>query len=430
MNWRFSALTALGALVLAGLPAPAQTSTGADGAFSITSSDPKVVNGVYYFDPRDSKCNSGSCDADKDNIYHFTTFYIGPDVWVRLRAKNLYLPGPVVFLATGEVRIEGYLELNGDSGHPGQVDESVRVRAEPGPGGFPGGLGGKPGFGGMPGNGPGGGTQSATNKGHGCSASHISPAAQQQDCKAAVIYGNSLIQPLIGGSGGSGGGGSGSTHGGGGGAGGGAIRIRSATKISIPSVNGRAPGVYANGGWGAYGAYNGGGGSGGSIHLQAPVMDLLGNATLQVAGSSLNGGGTGTSASGRIRLDRDLQNGGASATVTPVAGPFTGIDVPLPTSQPKVVVTSIGGQSVPEKPGDGYTNPDVTLNAQSPVTVEIAAANIPLGTIVKLYITTDVGGTDAIADTTPLAGTLASSTATASVTLPQGVSRIFVRAVW
>jgi hypothetical protein len=73
--------------------------------------------------------------------------------------------------------------------------------------------------------------------------------------------------------------------------------------------------------------------------------------------------------------------------------------------------------------------PDVAINKATAVTVNIAASNIPIGTIVKLYISSE-NAVDQTVNSTPLAGTLASSTATASVTLPSGFSRGFVRATW
>lgn len=73
--------------------------------------------------------------------------------------------------------------------------------------------------------------------------------------------------------------------------------------------------------------------------------------------------------------------------------------------------------------------PDVTINATTAVPVAIEARNIPPGTVVKLHIFSD-NGADQIIDSTALDGTLANLTATASVVLPPGFSRGFVRATW
>jgi hypothetical protein len=79
---------------------------------------------------------------------------------------------------------------------------------------------------------------------------------------------------------------------------------------------------------------------------------------------------------------------------------------------------------VPGAPKGTFGNaPDIpfTTEPTNPVTVELQAANIPLGTVVTLILTPESGVSSTV-QSTPLAGALASSTATASVTLPQGRS--------
>jgi len=71
----------------------------------------------------------------------------------------------------------------------------------------------------------------------------------------------------------------------------------------------------------------------------------------------------------------------------------------------------------------------VIIAATGAVTVNLAAANIPLGTIVTLRITAETGA-DTTISCTPLAGTLAASTATCSATFPFSVSIAGVRASW
>jgi hypothetical protein len=60
---------------------------------------------------------------------------------------------------------------------------------------------------------------------------------------------------------------------------------------------------------------------------------------------------------------------------------------------------------------------DVTLNSNSPLTVNIQAANIPLGMIPTVYFSTENFPDQKIAANAGLAGTVASSTATATVIL-------------
>jgi hypothetical protein len=97
----------------------------------------------------------------------------------------------------------------------------------------------------------------------------------------------------------------------------------------------------------------------------------------------------------------------------------------LPATPPAIRVTSVGGVPVTPLPTGSFQMPDVTINASGPVTVAISASNVPLGTIVNVQFYSE-NGPDLIVASTPLTGSLASSTATAQVTLPSGFSRAFV----
>jgi hypothetical protein len=93
---------------------------------------------------------------------------------------------------------------------------------------------------------------------------------------------------------------------------------------------------------------------------------------------------------------------------------------------PSVRVISVGGNPVAASPTGTFTVPDVSVNSNSPLTVAIQAANVPVGTVVTLVILSE-NGPDQIIPSTALAGTLASSTATASVTLAPGFSKGFLK---
>ncbi len=67
-----------------------------------------------------------------------------------------------------------------------------------------------------------------------------------------------------------------------------------------------------------------------------------------------------------------------------------------------------------------FEMPDVTIMDGAAVPVAIEAKNVPLGTVVKLHLFAE-NGPDQIVDSTPLAGTVALSTATASITIPLGL---------
>jgi hypothetical protein len=445
------------AVTVAVLNAPAQTwsgsgSTGADGSLVLTTTDSRVSNGLFIFDPvRDN------LDVNGTNIYNFTTVTIPVGVTVQIRANKLRQPGPVIWLASGAVTIAGVLDVSGNNGLDSNIALDNRAPSQPGPGGFPGGAGGKPGDVPQRGFGPGGGLTPSGTGTSGCSAgfaTSYTPNASSAYGPASRCangggsYGDIALQPLLGGSGGSGGypSANGNLTGPGGGAGGGAIRITSSVGITIANgncctqpasgiyANGGNPGLYSTGGSSSSGDIIGGAGSGGSIHLQAPFVAL--NA---INGDSAyvfaNGGtysvsslGPESASPGRIRIDTNsLQqtvNNTGSATINPapLVGPL--VNVPLPTNLPSVTVVSINGTPVPANPTAAYTVPDVTINNTGNIPVVISTQNIP-NTTINLHVTTEPGTADSI---TPV--TLVNGTGTANITLPQGVSRFVVRATW
>jgi len=371
-------------------------STGADGALNVTTP------GTYDFYPGNTQLFPSPVDPEGDNIYHFTTITIASGVTLRMTGK--FLNGPVFLLASGAVQINGTIDLDGGAGHPRTNLSAERVPSNPGAGGYSGGVGGNSASPPQPGLGPGGGPADAFGS--------SSP-------KGGNFTGNAFLVPLIGGSGGGGAISSFDLFGGGGGAGGGALLLCSSTSIVVSGT------ISANGGGGDP-LSNPGGGSGGAIRLVTPT--LSGAGTLNVGGGA--GGGVSPGGSGRIRLEafQNTFNGGSiNTSIGTLASPFA---LFLPTTPaPSVRVVSVDGQPVPANPTGSFTVPDVAINKSAAVTVQIAASNIPPGTVVKLYISSE-NAPDQTIDSLPLAGTLATSTATASVVLPPGFSRGFVRATW
>ena len=71
----------------------------------------------------------------------------------------------------------------------------------------------------------------------------------------------------------------------------------------------------------------------------------------------------------------------------------------------------------------------MTIDTSSSVTLTVHASNIPVGTVITLHVFSD-NDTDQTVQTTQLAGTLQSSTATANVTFPSGYSLNYVKATW
>lgn len=410
---------------ISSMPGQAQVfssgSTGADGALDFSN---LPAGSVVVFDP---KKFSPPLNPAGDNIFNFTTINIPSGITVKLSGR--VLTGPVFWLASGDVTINGKIDLNGENGAVPTVTLSGRVRAMPGAGAFSGGIGGKtdgsstaplP----LSGDGPGGGSAAAV--GDLCRNPNVSGAG-------GSFTGNSFLVPLVGGSGGGGGVFSANpgtlaqvAYAAGGGAGGGAILIASSTSIT---VNGP---ITANGGNGATpstfcGNGGGGGGSGGGIRLVAPV--ITGAGSLNVLGG---GGGTGLNgsggASGIIRIETFTDNFRG-----PINGPFS-VGEPfalfLPTTPPpSVSIISVNGVALPQPPTGNVVTPDSTIDTLSPVQITIQASFIPPGTVITLHVFSD-NNTDQTVQTTPLLGALQSSTATANVTFPSGFSLNFVKATW
>ena len=385
---------------------PAQTqgfssgSTGADGALDFSQSSPGTI---IEFDP-DSF--NPRLDPDRDHIYHFTTINIPSGVTVRLTAK--YLNGPVFWLATGNVLINGTIDLSGANGHPIANSPAGRIPSLPGAGGFGGGVGGNtsgttlP----QPGNGPLGGGPGNSNGGSVGGSGGFS--------------GTQFLVPLVGGSGGGGNGrADGNSWGGGGGAGGGALLLASSSSLTVNGV------IVANGGSGNPCGARAGGGAGGAIRLMA--VTLSGTGTLSAAGA---GGGCGTSAGGvgRIRLEAFQHNFTGSINTDFSRSSPAQTFVPT-TPPPSARVVSIAGVPVPFNPNGTFETPDVTFNDGTAVNVAIEARFVPPGTVVKIHVFSE-NGADQIVSAAPLQGTLAQSTATASIVFPSGFSRGFVRAIW
>jgi hypothetical protein len=405
-------------------------STGADGALDYSN---LPAGTVVLFDP--TKFNP-PIDPSGDNIFNFTTINIPTGVTVGLSGR--ILKGPVYWLASGDVTINGRIELSGESGRPPTPTLDGRIRAMPGPGGFSGGVGGKqdPSSAStlaaspvaQPGDGPGGGPAAAVS-GFNCGGSSPNSGGNGR------FTGNSFLVPLIGGSGGGGGNMissplSETPYGAGGGAGGGAILIASSTSISVNGI------IAADGGNGGVPNCNGAGGlgSGGAIRLVAPTLTLGNNNAVHAVGG-FNPSDAANGNSGVIRLEAftfntagfSLNNNSFLGTPFTLGSPFSTF-VPA-TGPPSVAIASVNGVNVSQTPAGILANPDVSIDTTSPVQMTIQASFIPPGTVITLHVFSD-NGTDQTVQTTPLQGTLQSSTATATVTFPSGFSFNFVKATW
>jgi hypothetical protein len=377
---------------LAIVPVSAQSfssgSTGSDGALTFTTP------GTYVFNP---KTFTPPLDPGGTGMFNFTTITIAAGVTLRL-AGDVYA-APVIWLAQGAVTIDGIIDASGQPGFSASTT-TQRTMTVPGSGGYPGGY---PGVGANPagaGLGPGAGIPTSAFP-----------------CIDGGFTGNQFAVPLFGGSGGSG------YQGHAGGAGGGAILIASSVSITGSGS------ILANGGERSPGA-TATVGSGGAIRLVAPSVALTGLLNASVAGPFCNtprigSPPTSVTRDGIVRIEAfsigPINARGQLYTATPF-GLFVS-----PDGIPSLRVVSVGGSPVATSPTGTFTIPDVTVNSNSPLPFAIQANNVPPGTVVRLVIFSE-NGPDQTIVSPPLAGTLASSSATANATLPPGYSRGFVTA--
>ncbi len=387
-------------------------STGADGAFSPT------VNTQLALPP--------------DGIFNFTTVNIPAGVTVTF-AKNA-TNTPVTILASGDVNIEGAIDVSGgksaDVGAAG--DGNVGDDGLPGiggPGGFDGGVGGLVGSNGRgsDGIGPGGGggghlAGSESCGGVGGAFAINTGTSSFSGCRTVKIgdaYGVQELLPLIGGSGGGGAAASSAFRGSGGGGGGGAILIAASGTVIVAGeviANGGASGESAGG----VESGTGGGGSGGAIRIIATTLEGDGqiSADKGLTGTNANWRSGGSHGSvGRIRLEAE--------TITRTAGTTPAYSFSSPqevfvAGMPGLRITSVAGVAAPANPTG---NADIVLPSSTvnPVTVEFETNGVPVGNTVTLTVTPI--GADAISViSNALAGTEASATASVNVELPTGPS--------
>ena len=97
---------------------------------------------------------------------------------------------------------------------------------------------------------------------------------------------------------------------------------------------------------------------------------------------------------------------------------------------PQLQIVSVAGKAAPASPlGSLAAPPDISLasTVANPVAVALKAKNIPVGTIVTVSLIPQTG-TETTVQSTALAGTAASSTASASVNLPDGKCVLYATA--
>lgn len=381
-------------------------SNGSDGALNLTTP------GTIRFDP---KTFVPPLDPDGDNVYHFTTINIGAGVTVKL--SGAVLSGPVYWLASGDISIVGTLDIDGEPGTNPGPHAALRMPSVPGAGGYAGGIGGLAGTSMLPqnGQGPGGGAAETV-------------ASPVSDVGGGQLSANQFLVPLVGGSGGGGASrnlctASGpSSFGSAGGSGGGAILLASSSQVVVSGL------ISANGGGVSSLCINAsGGGSGGSIRIVSDRVELTSGTRVRALGGATGGNPCQPcrGSAGRIRIETNVIAGSGTSTPSYIHSPPYQLLLPS-TPPPSISVTDINGNPINANP---FTFPDTVINSASPVTVEVKAHFVPIGTIPQLTIVSESGADQEI-EFPPLQGSLEESMSTATVMFPTGGSRGFVKVTW
>jgi hypothetical protein len=275
-----------------------------------------------------------------DGIFNFTTINIPAGVTVKFNRNAANTP--VYFAATGDVVINGVLDVSATSTNVLLPPVPENPKQGGGPGGYDGGIGGTGEAAvGVDGGGPGGGGGGYSAGGAGNALPGNQPTRYSSSSgKGAAGPAVPFPQTLEGGSGG--GGGSavnwfGWYTGGFGGGGGGAIQISTPGELNI---DGEILANGANGGWGQASALAhggaGGGGSGGNIELYANTLNLSEEALIQALGGY--GGGLSTQP---YSWDPAAYSSGAdggigyvklSADILNLHGTIEAVMIPIPTA--------------------------------------------------------------------------------------------------
>jgi plastocyanin len=347
---------------------------GSDGALNITANTEidlsQAVTGTW---DANNAANAGKGVYDPAKwavVFKYTDVTVAAGATVTF--KNHASRAPVVWLVSGNVTIDGTVSLSGQNGQP------APLLAEPGPGGFRGGVfTTSAGVTGGPGFGPGGGGFSANTPGGG--------SYSTQGINGSSPYGNPALIPLIGGSGGGGKNSYDSVTGGGGG--GGALLI---AVINACTINGE---ISANGGAGGAGGYwdwSAGSGSGGGVRVIAETLSGTGRCFAK--GGSTDSRNDAYAGAGRIRLERLLNTGNVEVVPAPSTVDLTvGATALLwpPAGAPEVRVVSIGAAEAPADPraAFGTYTPDVALPLASSTEVIVETVNVEQASQVKVRIT-------------------------------------------
>jgi hypothetical protein len=367
-------------------------SNGSDGAFNPATST--VINMASH----------------PNGIYQYTSVTISNGVTVTFipNANN----SPVTWLVQSNVVINGTVDVSGQG-----INSTVGLGIG-GIGGPGGGAGGNGGSNPSSGQGPGGGSFSVFGGGGSFGTQGRGTSGQ--------VYGNSFLLPLLGGSGGSADVGDSHVGSMGGDGGGGAILIAASGFINLNGI------INASGGaTPTYNGFGGGGGSGGGVRLV--TLNFTGTGQISASGGlggSLddaddfgeNGG------SGRIRIDAFQNDFGGQINGVFTQG-YQPIIIPVAGQGVQLSIASVAGAAVSATPNGQLVTPDAIISGQqaNPILIVVNCANLPLNTLITVTVK-PASGASVSAVGYNSTGTLASSMATVSLTMPRGGGIIYATA--
>ncbi len=347
-------------------------SEGSDDVLHVVDGEDRVIDLSEAADAdwnTNNQANAGSGVYDKEKwavVFKYSSVTVeegGTVTFVNHRSR-----APVVWLVSGDVTINGTVSLDGADG---AVPPAL---AEPGPGGFRGGMGTfTPGVYASAGFGVGGGGFT-DNVGYGGSYGSQGSGGPQ-------TYGNPSLIPLTGGSGGGGD----RDHYRGGGAGGGAILIVSE---GVLTINGA---LTANGG-DRQSSLHAGAGSGGGLRIVADVLAGTGNLSV-VGGSNYSHGGVGRIRTEYVTDESTLGIAPPSPSTVKLDDSSTALLWP-PEDGPQVKIVSIGGESVSDDPRASFgTHPadavisEAELSETNETQVVVETINVESASKVQVRVT-------------------------------------------
>lgn len=383
------------AAVFGALTAHAQLtipSDGSDGAFAPAANveiDLGLATTALWTAPGSG---NGVYDAEKwAVVFKYSSVNIPAGVTVTFKNHPTY--APVVWLVQGNVTIDGTLDAKGKQGTVNTV--AALTPAEPGPGGFRGGV-----------FGPAGANASGYGPGTGTGA--------DQNGNYLGRYGNPQILPLIGGSGSWGG-----LNQASGGAGGGAIQIAAGQAITIQGA------IDVRGG-GAAGIA----GSSGAIRLIA--NQVSGSGELRASGNTTFINGLTyqyVTRPGRIRIETNSLSPSLQAAPETIGVPPANPPVIWPAANaPIAKVISVDALNAPADPrAPLVAAADVAIQNSNQVNILIETQNFPIEGVVQLFITPKFGARTTL-NATRQSGDITSATWRVQTTLPQGFVTLQARA--